>query len=385
MLEAEALRAGAQPAGARIAEGEVADRGVTVVEDLLDDSMAHGHLLAAASAARILGKIGTADVLYRKLPQPSVLVMAARHVDRRVRFAALEAIVALKPTKPYPGSSFVPEALGYFTSTSGAPQALVAHPRASEAEQEAGLLATLGFETRVATYDREVLAAATRSPDLELALINFKLAAPTSGQLLERLRADNRTAKLPIGIVAASDELSRAERLARLFPPAMVIVPTENEALLDGQLRRLMAQAGRGAVGGEERDRQAERALDWLNEMSQTPPGLYNLRRIERAVAAALERPEFGRKAANVLAGFGTASSQKALVDLASQPLRPLEVRQAGAAAFTESVVRYGTLLTTAEIARQYERYNQSETQDRETQSLLGSMLDAIEARAEVE
>ena len=393
LLEAEAFYlAAAQPApdGQEAVKGrgaveEVADRGVDVVEDLLEDSIASGHLVAAASAARILGKIGTVDVLYRKLPRPSVLVEAARHADRRLRFAALEAIVALRPSKPYPGSSFVPAALGFFASSSGTPRALVGHPRASEAEREAGLLAALGYETYVATFDREVLAGATASPDLELALIDFKLVAPTSGELLERIHADSRTARLPIGIVAASDELDRAERLARLYPPAMVIIPTENEASLEFQLRRLLAEAGRSSVDSAERDRQAEQALVWLVELSQVPPGLYNLRRIEPAVLKALDRPEHSPKAAIVLAAFGTATSQKALVDLASQSLSPLEVRQAAADAFIESVVRYGTLLTTAELARQYERFNQSETQDRETQRLLGSVLDAIEARAEVE
>ncbi|HUY34622.1 MAG TPA: hypothetical protein VMV69_17895 [Pirellulales bacterium] len=391
-LEAEALRPAAAQAtadGLTSAEVEAADRGVAAVEDLLEDSIAGGHLLAAASAARILGKgngkIGTVDVLYRKLPQPSVLVEAARQADRRLRFSALEAIVSLRPTKPYPGSSFVPAALGFFASSAGAKRALVGHPRAATAEQEAGLLATLGYETQVATIDHDVVAGATASPDLELALIDFKLAAPTSGELLERIHADSRTARLPIGIMAASDELSRAERLARLYPPAVVIIPTENLARLEFQLGRLLAAAGRDAVGIEERDRQAEQALAWLVELAQVPPGLYNLRRIEPAILKALERPEHSPKAARVLATLGTATSQKALVDLVSRPLSPLEARRAAADAFAESVGRFGTLLTTGEIARQYERYNRSETQDRETQRLLGSLLDAIEARAEVE
>jgi CheY-like chemotaxis protein len=391
LLEAEAIYvAAAQPDLSGAVEGrgavdEVADRGAAVVEDLLEDSIASGHLVAAASAARILGKIGTVDLLYRKSPRPGVLVEAARHADRRLRFAALEAIVALRPSKPYPGSSFVPAALGFFASSTGAPRALVGHPRASEAEREAGLMAALGYETYVATFDREVLARATASPDLELALIDFKLAAPTSGQLLERIHADSRTARLPIGIVAASDELARAERLARLYPPAMVIIPTANEASLEFQLRHLLAEAGGAAVDAVERDRQAEQALGWLVELAQVSPGLYNLRRIEPAVLKALDRPEHSLKAATVLAALGTATSQKALVDLASQSLSPLEVRQAAAEAFIDSVIRYGTLLTTAELARQYERYNRSEAQERETQRLLGSVLDAIEARAEVE
>jgi hypothetical protein len=39
-------------------------------------------------------------------------------------------------------------------------------------------------------------------------------------------------------------------------------------------------------------------------------------------------------------------------------------------------------LLTTAQILLQYDRYNQSETLDKPTQELLGSILDHLEARA---
>jgi hypothetical protein len=70
------------------------------------------------------------------------------------------------------------------------------------------------------------------------------------------------------------------------------------------------------------------------------------------------------------------------LADVASETARALELRQATAVAFATNVKRYGTLLTTAEIARQYERYNASETFDKPTQQLLALMLDAIELRA---
>ncbi|HEX7376083.1 MAG TPA: hypothetical protein VF278_03175, partial [Pirellulales bacterium] len=46
------------------------------------------------------------------------------------------------------------------------------------------------------------------------------------------------------------------------------------------------------------------------------------------------------------------------------------------------SVMRFGTLLTTGEIDLQYTRYNQSERQDAQTQAIMASMLDAMEARA---
>ena len=54
-------------------------------------------------------------------------------------------------------------------------------------------------------------------------------------------------------------------------------------------------------------------------------------------------------------------------------------------AAFGRSVKAFGVLLTSQQVLNQYERYNRSRDLDRETQALLGSILDSIEAAEEVE
>ena len=68
--------------------------------------------------------------------------------------------------------------------------------------------------------------------------------------------------------------------------------------------------------------------------------------------------------------------------ELAAEPVarRPRPVRQAAAAGFCKSIKQHGILLTTEEIRRQYDRYNQSEHQDAATQEILGRILDCIEA-----
>ena len=54
---------------------------------------------------------------------------------------------------------------------------------------------------------------------------------------------------------------------------------------------------------------------------------------------------------------------------------------EAAAAAFRRGVDRFGILLTTDQILKQYDRYNQSESQAKETQAVQAAILDALESR----
>ena len=83
--------------------------------------------------------------------------------------------------------------------------------------------------------------------------------------------------------------------------------------------------------------------------------------------------------AAGLLAGVGTPRAQMALADLASQNTLPPAQRQTAAAAFARSVEAFGLLLTSEQVRRQYDRYNDSRNLSEESQKVLGALLDTIE------
>jgi hypothetical protein len=95
--------------------------GPNVLESVLALAVKDGHPAAAAAAARLLGKVGSADQLLYRSALPGPLVEATRNPDRRLRLAAAEAILRLKPTRPFAGSSQVTQALAYLINTSGRP------------------------------------------------------------------------------------------------------------------------------------------------------------------------------------------------------------------------------------------------------------------------
>ncbi len=382
--------------------------GVDALEEVLQYAMAEGHTAAATAAARILGRIGSADeLLYRaavpaaaKQPMPAAakqpmpasakrslppLVEALRSPDRRLRLAAAEAIVRLQPIRRFAGSSYVVDALGFLAAGRGVRGALAASPRPQVARDLAGRLGAAGYRADAVQIGRDLLLRAARSPDCELVLIDVTIDRPTAATLLQQLRHDRRTAWLPVGLIAPAGHYDRAKRIARDDLMAADFPRPRDDRAVDWQLERLRELAPQRFVDLEARQWQTARALDLLDDIARTSEKLYDPRRVEESATAALANPHpaIAARAAEVLGAINSASAQRALVDLAARFARPLTLRQTAAKAFRESVQRHGILLTTDEIQRQYDVFNRSREQNDESRKVLSLVLDTIEAAAD--
>ena len=380
-LEQAALAAGlAHPvAGDDPAVAELVAAGTDALEEVLRLALGSGHVGAAAQAARLLGEHGSASELLLQGAEPSVLVRALRHGDRRARFAAAEAVVRLEPSAPFAGSSHLVETLSHFAATRGERRVLLAGPRTGELRRLGGFLAPLGVVADTATNGRDALTLALASPDYEWILVSAVIDRPPADVFVQQVRRDARTADLPVGLLAPEGRFQRARRLAERDPLVEAFVaPTDAESAL-WQAALVESLPGRRFVPFEERQQQAAAALTMLAELGSRR-GVFDLARVEPVALAALRQPQLAEQAIAVLEHMGTAESQRALVDLAARPRQPLAIRQAALAAFRESSQRFGILLTTTQIQRQYDQYNRTPAEDETTRTILGLILDVIEA-----
>ncbi|HZN33626.1 MAG TPA: hypothetical protein VFB80_07395 [Pirellulaceae bacterium] len=357
--------------------------GPTVVNQVLADALKHGRVAAAIAAAEVLEKLGNASVL---TPHDGIspLAEALKHPDRRVRLAAALAIARLAPAASFPGAGQLAPALAWFAATSGEDMVLVAHPRGEDAQSLVGFMNELGRAGQAAYIGRYLMEEAVVNPDVEFILISDAIDLPPVQELVQWLRRDFRTAQIPVGVMARSELLDRT-RFAFVDDPLTTVFPriySTNVAAVE--VARLEEIAGRNRVSRDERIDQARAALAALATLAKTPDNFarHELLRQEPLVIRALANPALSVAAANVLGLFGSPRAQTALVDFASQNTRPLADRQAAAAAFAAAVKARGLLLTQAQLAAQYARYNASETLDKDTQAVQGSLLDAIEAPA---
>jgi HEAT repeat protein len=383
LLESGVYRVGLDaplPTGPGSEYERAAKFGVDAINDSLAHALATGHTAAARAAARVLQGVGSASLLTRDGAKPCPLVLALRSDERRVRHAAAEAILSFTPTAPFAGSSYLTDAVAELATSTGRRRAVIGFPTTPTAQQLAGLAAASGYEPATANDNFGVFAAATQSADTELVLISSRIGRPDAFDLIQQLRGDPRTAQLPIGVMAELDDFQLQTKRFAPEPNVFVVYRPENPAEMATAVAKAVALSGDHIIPPMLRLQEAAVALDWLAEMAKAPPQVFDVRRYESVIEHALYHPLLAPHAAAAMARLGTHSSQVALVDLASLPVQPLDVRQAAAVAFAESVQHFGLRLAPSEVIRQYDRYNQSAQLDKATQELLGRILDTIES-----
>jgi hypothetical protein len=174
-----------------------------------------------------------------------------------------------------------------------------------------------------------------------------------------------------------------AQRIATENPLTIAIPQIHDPAAMEFAINRLAEIANGDLITPHERIYYAQVALDAMGRYAADPVkyAFYDLVRIQESIVKSLDQPALAEFAAQALGNLGTARAQRMLSDVASHTGRPIEVRRAAAAAFRAAVRRQHLQLTTQEILLQYDRYNLSEHLDRETQQVLGHVLDTIEGR----
>lgn len=361
---------------------------------------------AALAATEILGATGTPELVAVDSPTMTLLSTALTHADRRIRVAAALAIAKLQPPSAFPGSSHVVEVLGDAVRTAGVDRVLIVDGRADYAQTIAGLLSEQGYYGDIAINWRDAFRKATSGTDYEMIFISDVLDLPVT-EMVQLLRRDRRTALIPIGVMVGADAVIDMPKImhdssyrdavgkirARSVDDFATLLADDrrtyvaprphNSATVNFMALQVHKRGGRELTTREERLNNGRAALAAFKVMIANKEmfNRYGVLRQEATLIGALSNPTLLAPAAEVLGMLATPKAQTALVDLASQVSRPLADRQVGLVALQAAIQKRGILLTQVQILEQYERYNASESLDKDTQAVLAGVLDALESR----
>lgn len=339
---------------------------------------------AAIAACEVLADHGDAQLLESVDGQPSALVRAIMTGQRHLQFAALQTITKIDPQQAYQGSSYVTSLAIFLSASNGRATGLIGHRRLASGMTFASIMDRSGVSGVALTNSREVFNRAVTDPDVELILITDTLNGPYFHELVFQLRSDWRSRQIPIGVMIR--DLPQKMRVERIFhgeERLEILALTDDAAVVTRQVDRLRELQKPWPMTLFEKNQQSMFALNWLSKVAADPQvyGFYDLLSRDAELVPILFEHGYSPVVSQILSHLGTPAAQRALVNLASEGALSVEQRKEASKAFEEAIARSGTLLTTAEIQQQYDRYNASENQPVESQQILGQILDAIEDR----
>ncbi len=350
------------------------------LSDMLGDAIRHGQVAAATACVELLGERGEAAALTSFDSRSTPLARALKHADRRLRFAALESVMKIAPKRSFPGASGVPKALWQFAAGAGTPQAVAASSVTTRASDWAGQLRALGYDAALAASGRETLEMSIHSPRLALVLVDSDIGRPRLREVIFQLRAAEPTARVPVAVLSSLPNLDRVQRLAETDPLLVAVARPHSREAFESVVQQL-SELCTAMCSLDERLQQATDTLQWIAQLQATGHPYDEFLRESNVASRTLFVPELLQPSLDVLSVLGTAGSQRTLVDLASNASMPVETRQQAVEAFANSVQQFGKLLTPSEMSLQFDRYNASETETRDTQQVLGQLLDILEGK----
>jgi len=354
--------------------------GPEVLGDVLRTAVSDGKGDLAAAAAAALARVTDANALAAG-GRANPLVEALSAPDRRARFAAARALVALDPRSPFAGSSRVVPVLAQFVTAQAEPRAVVIDGNLNRGSQLSGHLKALGFEPVLVPTGDEGFRAAADSADVELILIDHHLILGDwrLSDTLANLKADARTAGIPVYLVGP---LARGVDLAPLsarFPGVKFLVTPVTPQALAAQL----AIAGRPVtLTPEERAAYAREAAALLARIAAKPGSVFepDLAGAGAALTVALAAPGTSLSASAALSDVPDPDAQRGLADVLIDPARPAAVRQGVAAQLTRSLRRYGPLVAADQEAKLLAAFDRQA--DPALRNALGAVLDALRPKS---
>jgi HEAT repeat protein len=297
---------------------------------VLDLGLSAGRPEIAARAAQALARQPETYAELNWSDSQNPLYRALASGDPRVQLAAAETLVQRGPKHPYRGAPQVVENLRrLLESEASRPMAVVGEVAADRAADISGMLRELGFDTLTAVSGREAFRAASERNDITLVVLHPNVIRWTLSETLANLRADGRTAHLPVVVYGPARLAPRFQRPAPGQPRVHYAAYVETPEELRTQLGPVLDLAlGRKLPEGQ-REELRLRAIELLREIAEMKgTRVYDLAGMEDALARAGTDPQLAESAYRALASLGTSRAQsllaEALINAPGEPVSPL-------------------------------------------------------------
>ncbi len=334
--------------------GTAYDLALTLGPDLTQQTLRlgleQGNAAAAIVSLHALALTGSRSEL---LTPGSPLLEALQAPEPRVQFAAAETVLQLDPVQPFPGASRVVEILVRALSGSVHKKTVVVDPNPRRGAAMAGLIATLGYEPGLAPTGQAGFEMAVREGNVELAVLHLNTIQWELSQTLANLRADPRTARLPIAVYGPPHLRNAAARQLQAYRLVSYLDDAGDIGILRTQLEPLVQQRTVPELTEAQRQEEMQAAAFWLRHIASSQrTRIFPLEPAETALLEAAERPGIAKDAFIALGAIGKPSVQQRLAEIGMASGVAQESQLVALAQLAFHIQRYGRLLENGTVSQ---------------------------------
>lgn len=369
------------PTGPGTAHDLALSVGADVVAQVLSEALASGRASTAIAALKVLEQVGTTSQVVGPAGKKP-MVAALDYPDPAVQFAAASAILQLDPQQSFRGSTRVVEVLKRAVGASGKPHAVVGEIVPERGAQIGGFLRELGFEPVVCLTGRDAFEAAASRADVGLIVLHPGIIRWALTDTLANLRADSRTAGIPIVLHSPERVLSKLNAQTRNFRQVSLITLAQSTEDFELQLKAMLAQARTPVQTPEQQAAQRVAALGWLAHIAQgRRTKIFDLSGSESVLSEALLDAQLAPTALETLGELASREAQARIADVALDPQAAADLRAQAALKLSFHIQRFGLLLPNAKIEALHEVWRDGGT-PAELRTALGGTIGSLKPNA---
>jgi len=371
------------PTGPGTAHDLALTAGRDVVAEALRQSLMNGNAASARAALQVLSQIATRHQLYSTDSRKSPIVSALNYPDSRVQFAAANTILQLDPDKPFRGAHRVVSILARALNDDGTARAVVVDVNTQRASSVAGLLDQLGYDTLIAPTGKDGFRIASERMDIELIVLEINTIRWSLSQTIANLRADARTAAIPIAIYGPATMRPRVEGLMQRNSLVTYIIKSVTAENLDLQLKPFLKTVQSPPLTPQQRTRQRATAAFWFAHIAGGKrTKLFNIAPAERVLFAAVNDQNLAGDALVALGAIATPTAQERFQEVAVSESRDPGLRETAALQLAFHIQRFGLLISRTQIDEIMASWQKAQNQHPDLATALASVVGSLKPNA---
>lgn len=332
------------PSGPGTAHNVALRAGPELTLEVLSQSLRNPNPAAAIASLNILAQIGSRNDLKASNGQSSPILAALSYPDFRVQFAAASTILQFDPEGPFRNSTQVVSILSRALNDTGSRAALAIDPNEERSVTTAAWLTRMGYEPDSATTGMDGFRMASTRGDIALIAIHPACIRWGLTQTIANLRADARTAGIPIIVYGPESIRTTIERIAERYP--LIGYAPDGEQSFQIYVKQFLAKRKIPPETDEQRNERIAAAGFWFAHIaSGNRTGTFDIRSAENILFESVNLPQVAENGVIGLGAIATTTSQERLQEITVAVDRDESLREAAALQLGFHIQKHGVLI----------------------------------------